>query len=78
MSIPDKAQAHALLIDGQEVQTSATRVVHDPATGEPIAEVAVLDRMAELLEEHTAVKHVVFELTGAPRKEWYDAVSTPE
>ena len=29
------------------------------------------------LEEYTAVKHVVFELTGAPRKEWYDAVSTP-
>jgi betaine-aldehyde dehydrogenase len=27
------------------------------------------------LEEYTAVKHVVFELTGAPRKEWYDAVS---
>jgi betaine-aldehyde dehydrogenase len=30
------------------------------------------------LEEYTAVKHVVFELTGAPRKEWYDAVSSPE
>jgi 1-pyrroline dehydrogenase len=30
------------------------------------------------LEEYTAVKHVVFELTGAPRKEWYDAVSNPE
>ena len=30
------------------------------------------------LEEYTAIKHVVFELTGAPRKEWYDAVSTPE
>jgi betaine-aldehyde dehydrogenase len=30
------------------------------------------------LEEYTAVKHVVFELTGAPRKDWYDAVSTPE
>jgi betaine-aldehyde dehydrogenase len=27
------------------------------------------------LEEYTAVKHVVFELTGSPRKEWYDAVS---
>ena len=27
------------------------------------------------LEEYTAVKHVVFELTGAPRKDWYDAVS---
>jgi betaine-aldehyde dehydrogenase len=30
------------------------------------------------LEEYTAIKHVVFELTGASRKEWYDAVSTPE
>jgi betaine-aldehyde dehydrogenase len=29
------------------------------------------------LEEYTAVKHVVFELTGATRKDWYDAVSTP-
>jgi betaine-aldehyde dehydrogenase len=28
------------------------------------------------LEEYTAIKHVVFELTGATRKEWYDAVST--
>ena len=28
------------------------------------------------LEEYTAVKHVVFELTGEPRKDWYDAVST--
>ena len=27
------------------------------------------------LEEYTAIKHVVFELTGAPRKAWYDAVS---
>jgi betaine-aldehyde dehydrogenase len=30
------------------------------------------------LEEYTAVKHVVFEITGATRKDWYDAVSTPE
>jgi betaine-aldehyde dehydrogenase len=84
MSIADKAQVHALLIDGQDVPTSATRAVHDPATGEPIAEIAdatgadaeravqaaraafrrggwsritpgeraaVLDRMADLLEE---------------------------
>ncbi len=29
------------------------------------------------LEEYTAVKHVVFELTGAARKGWYDAVSKP-
>ncbi len=84
MSIADNAQAHALLIDGQDVPSSATRTVHDPATGEPIAEVAdataadaeravaaaraafrsgvwsritpgeraaVIDRMADLLEE---------------------------
>jgi betaine-aldehyde dehydrogenase len=30
------------------------------------------------LEEYTAIKHVAFELTGLPRKPWYDAVSTPE
>jgi betaine-aldehyde dehydrogenase len=30
------------------------------------------------LEEYTAVKHVVFELSGEPRKPWYDAVSKPE
>jgi betaine-aldehyde dehydrogenase len=84
LSIADKAQAHALLIDGQDVPTTATRVVRDPATAEPIAEVAdasaadaeravqaarsafkrgdwsritpgeraaVIDRMADLLEE---------------------------
>ena len=28
------------------------------------------------LEEYTAVEHVVFELTGEPRKDWYDAVSS--
>jgi betaine-aldehyde dehydrogenase len=84
MSITDKALAHALLIDGEDVLTSATRTVRDPSTGEPIAEVAdasvadaeravaaareafrrgdwsritpgeraaVLDRMADLLQE---------------------------
>jgi acyl-CoA reductase-like NAD-dependent aldehyde dehydrogenase len=40
MSIADQAQAHALLIDGQDVPSAATRTVHDPATGEAIAEVA--------------------------------------
>jgi hypothetical protein len=44
MSIADNAQAHALLIDGQEVRASATRAVHDPATGEPIADVADAER----------------------------------
>ena len=28
------------------------------------------------LEKHTAVEHVVFELTGEPRKDRYDAVSS--
>jgi betaine-aldehyde dehydrogenase len=36
------------------------------------------DMSAYAVEEYTAIKHVAFELTGAPRKEWYDAVSTPE
>jgi betaine-aldehyde dehydrogenase len=36
------------------------------------------DMSAYALEEYTAVKHVAFELSGAPRKDWYDAVSTPE
>jgi betaine-aldehyde dehydrogenase len=40
MSITDKALAHALLIDGEDVLTSATRTVRDPSTGELIAEVA--------------------------------------
>jgi betaine-aldehyde dehydrogenase len=40
MSTTDNALAHALLVDGQDVRTAATRAVHDPATGERIAEVA--------------------------------------
>jgi betaine-aldehyde dehydrogenase len=36
------------------------------------------DMSAYSLEEYTAIKHVAFDLTGATRKEWYDAVSTPE
>jgi acyl-CoA reductase-like NAD-dependent aldehyde dehydrogenase len=63
MSIADKAQAHALLLDGQEVRASATRAVHDPATGGPIADVA--DASAADAERAIA-------------PEWYDAVSTPE
>ena len=34
------AARHALLVDGEEVETGAWRTVHDPATGEPLAEVA--------------------------------------
>jgi betaine-aldehyde dehydrogenase len=36
------------------------------------------DMSAYSLEEYTAIKHVAFELSGATRKEWYDAVSTAE
>ena len=39
MAITDTA-THALLIDGEDVATANTRTVVDPATGEPIAEVA--------------------------------------
>ena len=39
MAITDTA-THALLIDGEDVATARTRTIVDPATGEPIAEVA--------------------------------------
>ena len=84
MSIADNAQAHALLIDGQDARTAATRTVRDPATGDPIAEVEagtvwINERLSIGSEmPHGGVKHVVFELTGAPRKEWCDDVSSPE
>jgi betaine-aldehyde dehydrogenase len=102
MSIADKAQAHALLIDGQDVPSAATRSVHDPATGEPIAEVAdasaadaeravaaaraafrsgvwsritpgeraaVLDRLADLLEERAdEFARIESRNTGKPLK----------
>jgi len=51
MSIADKAQAHALLIDGQDVPSTATRTVYDPATGEPIAEVADATAAAAATED---------------------------
>ena len=98
MSTTEEAYRYALLVDGENVVTGATRTVHDPATGEPLAEVADAteqdaqemphggvkgsglgkDMSMYALEEYTAVKHVVFELTGEPRKEWYDAVSDGE
>jgi betaine-aldehyde dehydrogenase len=58
LSIADKAQAHALLIDGQDVPTKATRVVRDPATGEAIAEVA--DASAADAERAVAAAHAAF------------------
>src|SRR5688572_12003444 len=65
MSITDKAQAHALLIDGQEVQTSATRTVLDPATGEPLAEVA--DASAADAERAVAAAKAAFRRGGWSR-----------
>ena len=58
MSIADNAQAHALLIDGQDVPSAATRTVHDPATGEPIAEVA--DATAADAERAVAAARAAF------------------
>ena len=58
MSIADNAQALALLIDGQDAPTSATRTVRDPATGEPIAEVA--DASAADAERAVAAARVAF------------------
>jgi betaine-aldehyde dehydrogenase len=102
ITIIENAQAQALLIDGQDVQTAATRTVHDPATGEPLAEVAdasaadagravaaaraayergdwsritpgeraaVLDRMADLLEQRAGeFAHAESRNTGKPLK----------
>jgi betaine-aldehyde dehydrogenase len=58
MSIADKAQAHALLIDGQDVPSATTRTVYDPATGEPIAEVA--DATADDAERAVAAARAAF------------------
>jgi betaine-aldehyde dehydrogenase len=58
MSIADKAQAHALLIDGQDVPSAATRTVYDPATAEPIAEVA--DASAADAERAVAAARAAF------------------
>jgi acyl-CoA reductase-like NAD-dependent aldehyde dehydrogenase len=79
----DDAQAPALLVDGQDATTTATRTVHDAATGEPIAEVA--DATAADAERAVAAARAAFRrgdwsriTPGEPRKEWYDAVSSPE
>src|SRR5919198_5601149 len=96
------ATRHSLLIDGQDVETGNWRAVHDPATGEVLAEVAdgsaedarraveagraafergdwsritpgeraaVLDRLADLLEERAdEVARVESRNTGKPLK----------
>jgi betaine-aldehyde dehydrogenase len=84
MAITDNAQVLGMLVGGERVHAERTRTIHDPSTGEPIAEVAdgtaadaeravaaaraayrrgdwsritpgeraaVLDRLADLLEE---------------------------
>ena len=58
MSIADNAQALALLIDGQDVPSTATRTVYDPATGEPLAEVA--DATAADAERAVAAARAAF------------------
>jgi betaine-aldehyde dehydrogenase len=59
ISTTDKALAHALLVDGQDATTATTRTVHDPATGEPIAEAA--DASAEDARRAAAAARAAFE-----------------
>ncbi|MEA2291495.1 MAG: aldehyde dehydrogenase, partial [Solirubrobacteraceae bacterium] len=40
MSIADDVRHYDMLIDGEGIAAAATRTIHDPSTGEPIAEVA--------------------------------------
>ena len=54
----DDAQAHALVVDGQDAPTANTRTVHDPATGEPLAEVA--DATAADAERAVAAARAAF------------------
>ena len=57
MAITDNA-VHALLIDGEEIATARTRTVIDPATGEPLAEVA--DATAADAERAVAAARAAF------------------
>ena len=86
MAITDTA-THALLIDGEDVATAreleagtvwidehlaiGSEMPHGGVKGSGFGK----DMSMYALEEYTAVEHVVFELTGEPRKDWYDAVS---
>ena len=57
MAITDNA-THALLIDGEDVAAAHTRTVIDPATGEPLAEVA--DASAEDVDRAVAAARAAF------------------
>src|SRR3954468_6221558 len=59
MAIADKTQNFDMLIDGQDVAAARTRTVHDPSTGEPIAEVA--DGTAADADRAVAVARAAFE-----------------
>jgi acyl-CoA reductase-like NAD-dependent aldehyde dehydrogenase len=57
MAITDNA-VHSLLIDGEEVAAARSRTVVDPATGEPLAEVA--DGSAEDADRAVAAARAAF------------------
>ena len=85
MAITDTA-THALLSDGEDVarelEAGTVWINEHLAIGSEMPHGGVKgsgfgkDMSMYALEEHTAVEHVVFELTGEPRKDWYDAVSS--
>jgi acyl-CoA reductase-like NAD-dependent aldehyde dehydrogenase len=105
MAITDTA-SHALLIDGENVETARTRTIvesfsnHNEAFAARELEAGTVwidehlaigsemphggvkgsgfgkDMSMYALEEYTAVEYVVSELTGAPSRDWYDAVSS--
>jgi betaine-aldehyde dehydrogenase len=90
MATTDSA-TYALLIDGdavaaaraaRELEAGTVWIDEHLASGSEMPHGGVKgsgfgkDMSMYALEEYTAVKHVVFELTGAPRKESYDAVSS--
>ena len=89
MAISDKVESPPMIVGGEELTLDAVRPVHEPATGEvpahvpePAAGLAASAWTRDVfrayaLEECTAIRHVVYELTGTPRKGWYDAVSKP-
>jgi acyl-CoA reductase-like NAD-dependent aldehyde dehydrogenase len=91
MAISDKVESPPMIVDGEELLLDATRPVHEPATGEVMAyapevdashaEQAVATASGDWSRiapgERAAVLDRLFELSGTPRKGWYDAVSKP-
>jgi betaine-aldehyde dehydrogenase len=59
MAIVDNTRSFAMLIDGHDVEAERTRTVHDPSTGEPLAEVA--DGTAADADRAVAVARAAFE-----------------